>query len=185
MLFEDPQGAPSPVTYDRCLRIRGAGEREISIAFEDCQLFAQEHQVQDVGELVPNRRGRALRFSGLLASLPPAPRARFGVLTTADGSLLQSVALPLDELREHGLLVYAWDGKPLSYWHGGPFHLILPERPYGSSDLPHLFRLALSEAPVVAEARASEPKARVEPATDGIFYRAAFSDPRLHGAVLA
>jgi DMSO/TMAO reductase YedYZ molybdopterin-dependent catalytic subunit len=184
MFFPGQQSASTPVTYDRRLRILGAGEREFSLGYEDCLLFGKEHQVQNVGDLVRNRRGRALRMRGLLDGLPRTPKAQYAVVSTVDGSLEQSVPLPLDELREHGLLVYAWDGKPLSYWHGGPFHLILPDRPYGSSDFPHLFRIELSEAPSLVQPRAGESRPRAETGTDGTFYLAAFSDPLVGSAVL-
>jgi DMSO/TMAO reductase YedYZ molybdopterin-dependent catalytic subunit len=184
MFLPGLQGVPNAVTYDRCLMITGAGERELALGYEDCLLFPKEHQVQDVSAIVRNRRGRALWMRGLLDGLPRAPKTQHVIVSTVDGSLEQAVTLPLAEVREHGLLVYSWDGKPLSYWHGGPFHLILTDRPYGSADYPHLFRLELAEAPSIVQPRAPEPVRRAETGTDGSFYQVTSVDSDLRNAVL-
>ena len=180
MLLQGFQHIPSTLALQSRLALCGLASglpRELS--FADCAAFPREHQVADVGEFVRGRRGRALRLRALFDEIQPSPKARIAVLATANEQE-PTISLPLREVGEHGLLVYGWQDKPLCYWHGGPFHLILPGFAYAASDVPHLVSIEFAAA-TAAEKRsrtvedlrlASLPKEKALPE-----YTVAFSTP--------
>lgn len=162
MFFQGIHGFPLPGLVRGILKVRGLrGGGDRTIEFDDLRCFPKEHQIADVGQLVKNRRGAALRLRALLDRLEPAPGASQARLATADGTPACSFALR--DLRDHGLLVYGRDGRPLSYWQGGPFHLILPGQPFAASDLPHLVTLEFV-APPYAPRRESASSEAADPA---------------------
>ena len=171
MFFQGIQSFPIPTLVRGSLQVRGLRDGEDrTIEFEHLRALPKEHQIADVGELVRNRRGAALRLRALLDLLEPVAGACHARLATADGA--PACCYPLRELREHGLLVYARDDRPLSYWHGGPFHLILPGQPFAASDLPHLVSIEFVPPPYAAKRRAT-----TQPAADTVQPRTLPGEP--------
>jgi DMSO/TMAO reductase YedYZ molybdopterin-dependent catalytic subunit len=177
MFFQGFQPVPATLGFAGRLRVSGLESgRERELSFEQLRAFPKEHQVANVGEFVKNRRGSAVRVRALFDDLEPSRKARHVVLRSADARETP-VTFPLRAVGEHGLLVYAWDGKPLSYWHGGPFHLVLPGFEYAASDMPHLVALEFAEAPSIAEPRARTADSRVPLVKGSPDYSVVFSMP--------
>jgi len=83
---------------------------------------APEHQVPDVGALVPGRSGAAVRLAALADLAGPTADARFVHVASLDGGFTANV--PLERALQDGLVLYAHEGKPLPAAFGGPFRLL-------------------------------------------------------------
>jgi G3E family GTPase len=131
-----------------------AAADQIEIAFPDGrvrivrreELAALPGGVDDVGALVPKRRGAAARVSALFDA-HAAPSTGSAVLCAAVG--FASEPVPLPALRE-GLLVHTLDGQPLPEKQGGPFRLLIPEgvpdAPSGCANVKGVVRIVLQGA---------------------------------------
>jgi 2-dehydropantoate 2-reductase len=82
-------------------------------------------QVPDVSRLDTKRKGRAVRLVGVLALVGVKPTAKYLTLhATADDF---HASVPLDVVRERGLLIYELDGQPLPVSAGGPVRFYIPD----------------------------------------------------------
>jgi DMSO/TMAO reductase YedYZ molybdopterin-dependent catalytic subunit len=107
------------------IHVRGKiGAPPFRLTHADCQAFPPDAQVPDVGALAPGKRGRGVKLSAILARARPAAEARFLDIASADPAF--AISVPLAEVLEHAVVVYALDGAPLPSEKGGPFRLIVP-----------------------------------------------------------
>ena len=109
------------------LRIHGNVCAPRELGFED--LRSLPAQVDDVGTVIPGRRGGAVRLLDVLALASPegaevSPAEAWLTVEADDGEF--SASVPLDALQE-ALLVYCLEGEPLPRGMGGPFRLLIPE----------------------------------------------------------
>jgi DMSO/TMAO reductase YedYZ molybdopterin-dependent catalytic subunit len=81
--------------------------------------------VQDVRRLGATRPGDAVRLAGLLQRAGCRPAARYLGLHSETDNFHASI--PLDAVRERGLLIYRADGRPLPVSAGGPFRFFIPD----------------------------------------------------------
>ncbi len=102
-------------------------------------------QVLDVGVLVPGRKGRAVRLSAIVDLAQLSSTARYVNIASRDPAF--AVSVPLEEVREHGLVVYELDGAPLDPSKGGPFRLLVCGHPDECLNVKELVRLEFSERP--------------------------------------
>ncbi len=107
------------------LRISGDVARPVTLSLADLYDLPSAHQVPDVRTLVANRPGTAVRLAGLLELVQPAADVKYLTLHAAADDFHASI--PLDQVREKGLLIYALDGEPLSPAKGGPFRFFIPD----------------------------------------------------------
>jgi DMSO/TMAO reductase YedYZ molybdopterin-dependent catalytic subunit len=105
------------------LRFEGAVERAIGVSFEDLRGMPEEFQVADVSRFQPSRKGDAVTLSSLLELAGPDPRATH-VTLHADRDDFH-VSIPLDAIREQGLVVYKVGERPFEIEEGGPIRLII------------------------------------------------------------
>jgi len=106
------------------LTIDGATEHPAILNRADLALMPPESLVPDVGVLEPRRAGAvAVRLSGLLDRVVPHAEATHVTLhATADGF---AASIPLDAVRDSGLVLFEQDGQPLSGQQGGPFRFLI------------------------------------------------------------
>jgi DMSO/TMAO reductase YedYZ molybdopterin-dependent catalytic subunit len=83
------------------------------------------YQVPDVSRLDPKRQGRAVRLAGVLALVNVKPAAKYLTLhATADDF---HASVPLEVVRDRGVLIYELDGRPLPVSAGGPVRFYIPD----------------------------------------------------------
>jgi len=107
------------------LRITGEVFNPATLSQADLAALPAAHQVLDVTKLVANRPGTAIRLAGLLEFVQPAGDVKWLTLHAAKDDFHASI--PLEQVREKGLLIYALDGQPLSPAKGGPFRFFIPD----------------------------------------------------------
>jgi 2-dehydropantoate 2-reductase len=117
-----------------------------ALSLDACDLaaFPAADQVPDVGALVPGRTGRGVRLAALLARARPSAEARW--LSAASQDPAFAVSVPLEEVREQGIVVYEQDGAPLAPEKGGPFRLLVRGHPDECVNVKQLARLELAAA---------------------------------------
>lgn len=123
----------------------GARAGGLRLAAADLAALPPAGQVADVGELVPGRKGRAVRLSAIVELAQLDGTARYVNITSRDPAF--AVSVPLDEVRAHGLVVYELDGRPLDPSKGGPFRLLVERHPDECVNVKELVRLEFSDRP--------------------------------------
>ena len=111
--------ADSPVL----LRFEGAVERPVGVTFEDLDGMPDEVRVADVSRFQPTRKGDAVTLEALLELAGPGPQATH-VTLHADRDDFH-VSIPLDAIRQQGLVVYKVGGERLGVEQGGPIRLLI------------------------------------------------------------
>jgi 2-dehydropantoate 2-reductase len=105
------------------VRIEGAVVQPVSFDRAAIAALPEEHQL-DVSTLMAGMKGRGIRLKGLLDVPTLAIEADHVVFHASDGTY--SACLTLEQVRDHGVLIYELDGVPLPDTKGGPFRLITP-----------------------------------------------------------
>ncbi len=107
------------------LTIDGEVERPRQLSRSDLAAIDAAYQVPDVSRLDPKRKGRAVRLAGLLALVGVKPSAKYLTLhATADDF---HASVPLEAVRERGIIIYEIDGQPLPVSAGGPVRFYIPD----------------------------------------------------------
>ena len=106
------------------VRIDGAVVQAVSLTRAALAQLPQEHHVEDVSQLMPSMRGRAIRVKGLLEIPALAVDADHVTFHSVDGKY--AATLTLQQARDFGLLLYELDGAPLPDGKGGPYRLVTP-----------------------------------------------------------
>jgi len=106
------------------VRIDGAVIQPVTLNRAALSKLPAEHQVEDVGRLVPGMKGRGIRVKGLLEVPALAIGADHVTFHSHDG--LFAASLTLKQAVDHGILIYQLDGAPLPEAKGGPFRLVTP-----------------------------------------------------------
>ncbi|MBX3460007.1 MAG: molybdopterin-dependent oxidoreductase [Planctomycetes bacterium] len=101
--------------------IAGLVGHPVTLSFEQ---LATLPQIEDVGRLVPGRKGAAVRLHDVLAGARPDTAATHATLASSDGDFTASV--PLDEIG-NALLVYRLGDQPLPESLGGPVRFLIPD----------------------------------------------------------
>ncbi|NQV23560.1 MAG: molybdopterin-dependent oxidoreductase [Rhodopirellula sp.] len=108
---------------DAAIVIEGAVCKPGSFTRQELMVLPVEGRIADVGEVVPHRQGEAVRLGWLLDESRPDDSATHVTLHSADGF---SASIPLDEVRDTGLIIFQLDGQPLPESAGGPFRFLIP-----------------------------------------------------------
>jgi DMSO/TMAO reductase YedYZ molybdopterin-dependent catalytic subunit len=82
-------------------------------------------QVEDIGTLVPGRKGSGVRLSALLAVVQPQPGATHITLESADEAF--SASMPLDAVAASGVMLYRLGSQALPPQQGGPFRFLITD----------------------------------------------------------
>ena len=107
------------------LKITGLVEREMSLTFDDLSGVEAAQQIADMSEIDPKRKGGALRLAGLLALVGVKAEAAYLGLHASKDDFHASV--PLEAVRERGLVIYRIDDGPLDGAAGGPVRFYIPD----------------------------------------------------------
>jgi 2-dehydropantoate 2-reductase len=106
------------------LRIDGAVVQPVTLDRQAILQLPQDHQVADVGIVMPGMKGRAIRVNGLLDVPALGIEADHVTFHSLDGKY--AATLTVQQARDTGLLIYELDGEPLPDAKGGPFRLVTP-----------------------------------------------------------
>jgi DMSO/TMAO reductase YedYZ molybdopterin-dependent catalytic subunit len=136
----------SPQASNDTLEIRGRLSAGVTtLDYASCLAFPEPAQVPDAGALVRGKEGRALRLSAILARVRPSPEARYVHLLSRDPAF--AISVPLAEVADRAIVVYAAKGAPLGAGQGGPFRLLVPGHPDECVNVKQLAVIELSEKP--------------------------------------
>lgn len=106
------------------LRIEGAVVQPVTLDREALAKLPAEYQISDLGTIMPNMKGKAIRVKGILEVPALAIGADHITFHSQDGQFAAS--LTVKQAAEHGVLVYELDGQPMPASKGGPFRLVAP-----------------------------------------------------------
>ncbi len=107
------------------LSVEGLVARPLHLSWEDLAAFDPAVQVANLERLHPKRPGDAVRLSALLQLAGVHSEAKYLTLHASTDDFHASV--PLNAVRESGLLIYRWEGKPLPTTAGGPIRFFIPD----------------------------------------------------------
>ncbi len=97
------------------LRIEGEVGAPRELGFDE--LAALPHQIEDIGSLIPARRGGGVRLHAVLDTVGIDARATHVTFTATDGTFAASV--PLEAVHD-AVIVYRLGNQPLAEDQGGP-----------------------------------------------------------------
>ncbi|MBI4400935.1 MAG: 2-dehydropantoate 2-reductase [Nitrospirae bacterium] len=127
------------------LRIDGAVIQPIALDRGALAKLPDEHQVPDVGALLPGVRGRGIRVKGLLEMPALEIGADHATFHSQDGQFAAS--LTVKQAVEHGIVIYQLDGEPLPEQKGGPFRLVTPGLGDLCANVKGVTRIELTKGP--------------------------------------
>jgi 2-dehydropantoate 2-reductase len=107
------------------LQVNGEVLNPLELSLPDLAAIDAAWQVPDVSRVDPKRKGRAVKLAGLLALASPKPGAAYLTLHASTDDFHASV--PLEAVRDRGLLIYEVDGQPLPVSAGGPFRFYVQD----------------------------------------------------------
>ena len=106
------------------LKVTGEVASPRSFSVEQLAELDARHQIPDVSKLEPSRSGEAVWLEGILESVGVSASARYlGVHSDWDNF---HASIPLEEVRDRGLLIYCMDGQPVPREKGGPLRFFIP-----------------------------------------------------------
>jgi DMSO/TMAO reductase YedYZ molybdopterin-dependent catalytic subunit len=105
------------------LRIEGAVERPLLLSYADLEALPERDQVYDVSQFHPQRRGDGVALDAILGRALVRPDAKY-VTLHADRDDFH-VCVPMEALRNQGVVVYRLGRDRLGAENGGPFRLII------------------------------------------------------------
>jgi len=108
---------------DPKLTVDGEVENPTQFSYDDLAALDPAAQVSDVSKWGLQRGGDAVRLTALLERVRPKPGVKYLTLHAAADDFHASV--PLEPIRERGLLVYRLVGGPLPLSAGGPFRFFI------------------------------------------------------------
>jgi DMSO/TMAO reductase YedYZ molybdopterin-dependent catalytic subunit len=108
---------------EKRLILDGQVEQPCSLSAAELAVLAPEHQIADVSQLEPNRRGRGIWLAGLLHAARAKPTATHVTLHASADDFHASV--PLAAVADRAFLIYAAPDGPLPASAGGPFRFFI------------------------------------------------------------
>jgi hypothetical protein len=105
------------------LLVDGAVEAPLRLEYDDLAALPDADQIADVTPFHLGRKGRAIDLRALLRLARPTPGAAFLTLHAARDDF--HVSVPLDEVRDRGMIVYRLEDGPLGPDQGGPIRFLI------------------------------------------------------------
>ncbi len=105
------------------LVVDGAVEHPLRVRYADLASLPVDDQIPDVSAHHPGRQGSAVDLRALLRLSAPKPDARFLTLHAERDDF--HVSIPLDEIRDRGMIVYRQGDGPLDPAQGGPIRFLI------------------------------------------------------------
>jgi len=107
------------------LCVDGEVEQPLQLSFDDLAAFPADEQIVDVSRFNPKRPGDGILLVALLKRARPKPAATYLTLhATADDF---HASVPLDAIRDEGIVVYRLEGQPLPVKNGGPVRFLIKD----------------------------------------------------------
>lgn len=107
------------------LCVDGEVEQPLQLSFDDLAAFPADEQIVDVSRFNPKRPGDGIALVALLKRACPKPAATYLTLhATADDF---HASVPLDAVRDEGIVVYRLEGQPLPVKNGGPVRFLIKD----------------------------------------------------------
>ena len=107
------------------LTIDGHVELPLVLTQQDLAAFDSTEQVVDVSRFHPTRSGDGVTLESLLSRVVPTPEASYLTLHATSDDFAASV--PLEPIRDEGILVYSVAGQPMTSEQGGPFRFLIKD----------------------------------------------------------
>ncbi|MFG0297328.1 MAG: molybdopterin-dependent oxidoreductase [Maioricimonas sp. JB045] len=107
------------------LTIDGAVGRARAWTLGELLALPGEAIVKDVSQVDPRRSGTAVRLAALLEQTELSPAATHLTLHASSDGFAATV--PIEAVRQSGLLIVALDGQPLPDQAGGPSRFLVPD----------------------------------------------------------
>ena len=107
------------------LTIDGEVERPTTLSLEELQQLAVEYQIADVSAIDPGRVGQGVHFQAILDMVRPTAAATYLTLHASADDFHASI--PLADVRQRALIIYAINGAPLPAGKGGPTRFFIPD----------------------------------------------------------
>ncbi len=121
------------------LKIEGCISNPIDFTYADLEMIPDP--IDDIGRLLPGRRGSALTVAALLKDVNIDASAGHAVFHSAEDGFFARV--PLEKALVNGVLVYRMDGHPLPERMGGPLRLFVPETDDRCANVKNVVRIEL------------------------------------------
>jgi DMSO/TMAO reductase YedYZ molybdopterin-dependent catalytic subunit len=106
------------------LQVDGEVQSPTSFSREEILALAEDSLIDDVSQLEPRRKGKAVKISAILDSVGPLAAATHLTLHASTDNFAASI--PLDQVRDLGLLIFEINGDNLQSSDGGPFRFLIP-----------------------------------------------------------
>jgi DMSO/TMAO reductase YedYZ molybdopterin-dependent catalytic subunit len=104
------------------LVVDGAVERPLRLTFFDLAALPPDAQISDVSRFHPNRQGDGVTLQCLLDLASARPDANYLTLHADRDDF--HVSVPLEPLRDQGIVVYRLGPAQLGIEHGGPIRFL-------------------------------------------------------------
>ncbi len=104
--------------------VEGAVQKPLRFSRKHLSQLALEHQISDVGRVMPNMRGTGVKARAILDIVTLQAGVDHVTFYSQDGKY--SACVTLDQAREFGILIYEQDGADFPVERGGPFRLVTP-----------------------------------------------------------
>ena len=107
------------------LTIEGEVAQPRSLTFADFAAIDAQFQIVDVSKIDPKRAGDAVKLEGLLQLVGVKPSGKWLTLHASLDDFHASI--PLDAVRDRGIVIYRVNGEPLPQKAGGPIRFYIPD----------------------------------------------------------
>jgi 2-dehydropantoate 2-reductase len=104
--------------------VEGAVQQPLRFSRKHLSRLALEHQISDVGRVMPNMRGTGVKARAILDVVTLQSGVDHVTFYSQDGQY--SACVTLHQAREFGILMYEQDGAEFPFERGGPFRLLTP-----------------------------------------------------------
>ncbi len=121
------------------LKIEGCISNPIYFTYADLEMIPDP--IDDIGRLLPGRRGSAIFVRRLLDSVTIDATVSEVVFHSADDEFFARI--PLERTLANGILVYRMEGHPLPKRQGGPLRLFVPETDDRCANVKNVVRIEL------------------------------------------
>ncbi len=111
------------MSEETVLTVDGLVERPLRLTIADLDAVPDEARVADVSRFHPKRQGEGVQLAAILERVGVRPEANY-VTLHADRDDFH-VSVPLEPLREQGILVYRLGGEGLGVDQGGPIRFLV------------------------------------------------------------
>ena len=106
------------------LTIDGEVATPLTLSRTDMAALPDELLVPDVSQLEPRRQGRAVQLTALLDRAAPTAAATHLTLHASSDDFAASI--PLEVVRNSGVLIFEIDGEAVQTAQGGPYRFLIP-----------------------------------------------------------